>query len=95
MSEVQRPPFLLLLHRVISSYHHRYFASCAHLRRDRLRVERVDVLAGRQHQRVPDRVPPRARLDVLPAQRLAERAELVVLYDLRQAVLDVPERARA
>ena len=59
--------------------------------RDRLRVERVDVLARRQHARVADRVAAGPGLDVAARERLPERAELVVLDDLLEAALEVAE----
>mmetsp|Transcript_11267 Transcript_11267/g.45615 ORF Transcript_11267/g.45615 Transcript_11267/m.45615 type:complete len:630 (+) Transcript_11267:424-2313(+) len=63
-------------------------------RRDRLRVERVHVLAGGQDGGVPDGVAAWPRLDVRAIESFGERAELVVGDDLRQAELEVLEERR-
>mmetsp|Transcript_40413 Transcript_40413/g.111226 ORF Transcript_40413/g.111226 Transcript_40413/m.111226 type:complete len:672 (-) Transcript_40413:2319-4334(-) len=62
-------------------------------RRDGLRVERVHVLARRQHERVADRVAAGARRDELRVETLEECAHLVVRDDLLEAELAVlPQR---
>mmetsp|Transcript_25720 Transcript_25720/g.64239 ORF Transcript_25720/g.64239 Transcript_25720/m.64239 type:complete len:1163 (-) Transcript_25720:603-4091(-) len=59
--------------------------------RDGLRVERVDVLAGREDVRVADGVAAGAREDVVAVESGEEPADLVVLDDLTEAELEVGE----
>mmetsp|Transcript_45111 Transcript_45111/g.134702 ORF Transcript_45111/g.134702 Transcript_45111/m.134702 type:complete len:598 (+) Transcript_45111:1213-3006(+) len=61
-------------------------------RGDGLRVERMDVLARGQHQRVADGVATGARQHVLAVQALDQGAKLVVIDNLRQAEVQVLER---
>eukprot|EP00976_Prorocentrum_cordatum_P062338 1176687-Prorocentrum_minimum.AAC.1 len=55
---------------------------------DCLGVQGVDVLAGGEHVRVPDRVAAGTRQGVVAHQRVLKRAQLVVLNHLRKATLE-------
>mmetsp|Transcript_5701 Transcript_5701/g.23522 ORF Transcript_5701/g.23522 Transcript_5701/m.23522 type:complete len:1185 (+) Transcript_5701:1625-5179(+) len=59
--------------------------------RDRLGVERVDVLAGGENLGVADGVTTGAGEDILAVESLDERAELVILDDLLEAEAEVVE----